>query len=230
MSVLDVGCGTGAITRGIAEAVGPTGTVVGVDRDEALLAQAAARCKDLPNVRFEAGDATRLGFDAAFDVVTAARTLQWIADVGGALRQMVAAVRPGGCVVVLDFTHVANVWEPAPPPTFQAFYLNFLAWRASNGWDNRLGVRLGRLFTEAGLVEVSSEAHDDTTTRGEPDFAEKTALWTEVMDSLGPVLERAEACDPTLLASARRDYEAWRTAKLSRHTLAMSAVLGQRPR
>jgi len=39
MSVLDVGCGSGAITRGIAEAVGPSGAVMGIDINSGLLAQ-----------------------------------------------------------------------------------------------------------------------------------------------------------------------------------------------
>lgn len=56
MSVLDVGCGTGAITKGIAEAVGPNGTVVGVDRDQGLIARARAHCHLLSNLRFEEGE------------------------------------------------------------------------------------------------------------------------------------------------------------------------------
>src|SRR5207249_3817462 len=78
--VLDVGCGTGAITAGIAKAVGPYGFVTGVDRDEVLLELARTKHDMYPNLHFEYGDATALGFRAQFDVVTAARTLQWIAD------------------------------------------------------------------------------------------------------------------------------------------------------
>src|SRR5215471_9919935 len=66
MSVLDVGCGTGAITKGIAEAVGPTGRVVGIDRDPGLIARARAHCRLLPNLSFEEsspGAVQRRGFD-----------------------------------------------------------------------------------------------------------------------------------------------------------------------
>src|SRR5215467_3542294 len=80
LSVLDVGCGTGAITAGAAKAVGPHGYVVGIDRDEVLLEVARTEHAKVPNLRFEYGDVTTLTFCAQFDVVSAARTLQWIAE------------------------------------------------------------------------------------------------------------------------------------------------------
>jgi ubiquinone/menaquinone biosynthesis C-methylase UbiE len=78
LSVLDVGCGTGAITAGIAKAVGPHGRVVGIDLDEVLLERARAEHGTVPNLEFRHGEAMALTFRAEFDVVTAARTLQWI--------------------------------------------------------------------------------------------------------------------------------------------------------
>src|SRR3954447_17813297 len=73
LSVLDVGCGTGAITAGTAKAVGPHGHVVGVDRDEALLELARTEHALLPNLRFESGNVTSFRFRGQFDIVTAAR-------------------------------------------------------------------------------------------------------------------------------------------------------------
>jgi ubiquinone/menaquinone biosynthesis C-methylase UbiE len=49
LSVLDVGCGTGAITAGIARAVAPAGRVVGMDRDESLLDIARREHEAIPN-------------------------------------------------------------------------------------------------------------------------------------------------------------------------------------
>jgi ubiquinone/menaquinone biosynthesis C-methylase UbiE len=58
MVVLDVGCGSGAITRDIADAVGPTGKVVGVDLNDQLLAMAANHARLRAKLTFELGDAT----------------------------------------------------------------------------------------------------------------------------------------------------------------------------
>ena len=76
LSVLDVGCGTGAITRGIAEAVAPGGHVVGVDVNDALVAAARREHGAVPGLSFEVHDLSRLPYRDAFDVVTAARVLQ----------------------------------------------------------------------------------------------------------------------------------------------------------
>lgn len=53
--VLDVGCGTGAITRGMAEAVGPTGRAAGVDRHVVLIEKAHALHRSTPGLWFLVG-------------------------------------------------------------------------------------------------------------------------------------------------------------------------------
>ena len=60
MSVLDAGCGTGAVTAGIAAAIGPSGQVLGIDRDGSLLEIARAEHGGWPNLRFEIADLTAL--------------------------------------------------------------------------------------------------------------------------------------------------------------------------
>src|SRR6266540_3060685 len=103
MRVLDVGCGTGAITAGIAKKVGPEGDVVGIDRDESLLALAKREHQSIGNLSFENGDVLSLNVDGRFDIVTAARVLQWISEPDHAIRRMKRAAKTGGRLVVLDF-------------------------------------------------------------------------------------------------------------------------------
>jgi SAM-dependent methyltransferase len=211
MFVLDVGCGTGAITAGIARAVAPGGRALGLDRDESLLETAR---QQHPDVRFENGDALTMTFDAAFDIVTAARTVQWLADPARAIARMAAAVRRGGSLVVLDYNHDRNSWSPDPPPEFRRFYAAFLDWRASNGWANDIADRLPQWFEAAGLTDVQSVSCDQTDA---PD------VWGGVIEGLGrqfyPEEERA-------LASAA--YHDYLETVMKGQTLAMKTVIGKR--
>src|SRR5215831_21317019 len=61
MDILDVGCGTGAITADIARAVGPEGTAVGIDRDDANLAGTVEQYGGMKNLCFETVDILTVG-------------------------------------------------------------------------------------------------------------------------------------------------------------------------
>ena len=209
-SVLDVGCGLGAITAGIAKAVGPAGNVIGLDRDETLLQLARIEHRVVPNLEFVRGDAINLDYHAQFDIVTAARTLQWIAE-------------PGGRLVVLDYNHLRSHWSPEPPYGFRKFYQAFLAWRQANCWDNEMAEHLPELFHLAGLDEVESyEQDDELTGRGDP-------LWLEVMQSLGEQVARAGFCKETELKEGQQCYGDWSKTGLLKQTLSMQTVVGRVP-
>jgi demethylmenaquinone methyltransferase/2-methoxy-6-polyprenyl-1,4-benzoquinol methylase len=101
--VLDVATGTGDLAFLEKAAVGPEGQVVGVDSCPAMLA--VARGRELGAVDFQEGDATDLAFpDALFDVVTIGFGLRNVADRGRALREFRRVLRPGGRLMVLDFS------------------------------------------------------------------------------------------------------------------------------
>ena len=91
ISVLDVGCANGAITAGIAEAVGPDGNVVGVDRDALRLDFARSEHSALTNLQFEVGDATSVNYHGRFDIVTAA-----LPQAAGACRTCIRSLRSLG--------------------------------------------------------------------------------------------------------------------------------------
>ena len=101
--VLDVATGTGDLALVEAAAVGPEGRVVGVDSCAAMLE--VARERQHGPVDFQEGDAMDLGFpDASFDVVTIGFGLRNVADRGRALREFGRVLRPGGRLMVLDFS------------------------------------------------------------------------------------------------------------------------------
>ena len=227
LSVLDVGFGTGAITVGIAAAVGPDGPVVGVDRDEDLLARAREEHSAIPNLRFEYGDATSLTFRGQFDIATAARTLQWIADPRLAVMRMKAAAKPGGLIVILDYNLAANEWEPKPPAAFRDFYQAFLDWRAASQWDNHMADHLPGLFQGAGLLDIESHIQDEIAERGAPHFEQHAKLWTWVIENVGERIVQAGFLTEAQLQEAHQRYEPWAETELTKQTLRMRTVVGR---
>jgi ubiquinone/menaquinone biosynthesis C-methylase UbiE len=95
--VLDVGCGTGRLTRWIAERLGPRGSVVGIDPLEHRISIARSHAGA---ARFEVGRAEDLGAfeDSSFDAVCLSSVLHWVADKASALAEIRRVLRPGGRV------------------------------------------------------------------------------------------------------------------------------------
>lgn len=114
-AVLDIGCGPGTITYGLAERVAP-GRVVGIDRESGPLDAADRRAEErgLDNLTFRVGDAYALDLpDDSFDVVHAHQVLQHLTDPVAALVEMRRVCRPGGVVAVRDADYAAMTWHPA---------------------------------------------------------------------------------------------------------------------
>lgn len=113
-SVLDVAGGTGDMARLFAQRVGPAGTVVLTDVNEAMLTLGRDRLLDrglvVPSVRC---DAEHLPFAAdMFDCVTVAFGLRNMTHKEAALGEMQRVLRPGGRLLVLEFS---QVWKPLAP-------------------------------------------------------------------------------------------------------------------
>lgn len=105
--VLDLGCGSGVVTRAMAKRVAPGGCAVGIDASPALVAVAReyADAAGLGgSVEFHEGDCRRLPFpDASFDAAIAATVLAHVPEAERALAEMVRVTRLGGRVGVFDF-------------------------------------------------------------------------------------------------------------------------------
>ena len=99
---LDLACGSGSLTRDLAERVGPRGYVLGVDFSEEMLK--VARGRPAPNIEYRLGDATDLRGVAenSFDAATIAYGARNIPDLDALFAQMARAVRPNGKVVCLE--------------------------------------------------------------------------------------------------------------------------------
>ena len=113
-NVLDIGCGPGTITAGLA-ALLPEGRVVGIDAagDVLVQARAEARRQGAGNASFEVGDVYHLAFaDASFDVVHAHQVLQHLSDPIAALAEMGRVCRDGGVVAARDSDYGGMIWFP----------------------------------------------------------------------------------------------------------------------
>jgi demethylmenaquinone methyltransferase/2-methoxy-6-polyprenyl-1,4-benzoquinol methylase len=99
-TALDLACGTGSLTRRLAEKVGPEGYVLGVDFSKEMLRVA----RSAPNIEYRLGDATDLQGvpSGAFDAATIAYGTRNIPDLDALFSEMARTLRPGGVTVCLE--------------------------------------------------------------------------------------------------------------------------------
>lgn len=222
MSVVDAGCGTGSITAGIAEAVGPAGHVLGIDRDQALIDWANSRHGSVAQLSFEAADLLTWNPGRDYDIATAARALQWMADPSAAVQRLASCLKPGGCLVVLDYNHALISWTPTPPPAFLEFYDAFLTWREAHDWSNRIAGTLPALFTAAGLRQIESISQPEAYRRGDPGLQ----LWSLVMETLGPSMVAEGYLPESTRHEAARAYSQWQEQTAEQITLDLYTCVG----
>ena len=107
--VLDVGCGTGVVTRLAAQRVGRAGSVVGLDINRGMLAVAKSVTPPENAIEWREASADAIPYaDSSFDVVLCQLSLQFMPDRSKALREMYRALDPEGRLVL-------NVAGPADP-------------------------------------------------------------------------------------------------------------------
>jgi ubiquinone/menaquinone biosynthesis C-methylase UbiE len=161
--ILDVGSGSGEAVLELAERVGGTGRVVGIDRSERLIREAQRRAMDSPlPVEFRLGDAHRLEFaDSTFHGCRADRVLMHLAEPQQALAEMARVTRAGGRVVVAS-ADLETLIVDAPDRALTRRILNHFCDQQVNGW---IGRQLPRLFHRAGLAEITVTPWTYTGTR-----------------------------------------------------------------
>ncbi len=156
MRVLDVGSGAGDVAFLLADIVGPTGKVVGVDMDGRALATARARTErlGLANVAFLEGDVRTLDLGHDFDAAVGRFVLLYQAHPAQALAGIAARVRSGGIVAFQEldmdpdvqtrtYPAIDSLWSQTGRAIIQAF--------ACAGVHVQMGPMLPRTFAEAGL-------------------------------------------------------------------------------
>jgi SAM-dependent methyltransferase len=232
MRVLDVGCGPGSITRGLAERVAP-GEVVGVDlsRETLETARHDASVRGLRNLRFEEASVYELGHpDGAFDVAYAHQVFQHLREREAALREMLRVVRPGGLVAVRDVDWGTVAYWPRDTWIDRFIEVHHQTWYR-NGGEPRMGRELRALFNDAAIGDVQITASNwcyatpaETTEWGES-YAQR--LLTSPMGSRAIEYGYATQADIEAMAAAFRAWAAHRDAVwMFTHVAALGRKVG----
>ncbi|UCF08749.1 MAG: methyltransferase domain-containing protein [Thermoplasmata archaeon] len=156
-NILDVGCGTGAVTLDIAQLSG--GEVIGIDIDPEKLEEARRALADIPNVKLMEGDVVDLPFeDEIFDLVVFNIVLMHVKEQQRAVDEMARVTQKGGYVLgSLEPDYASKIDYPEDPAT--PLILNSIEDRGS---DIYAGRKLKTLFNRAGLeTQIGMDTESD---------------------------------------------------------------------
>jgi SAM-dependent methyltransferase len=186
-SLLDVGCGLAQLTREMARTLPAGSRVVGVEREPIQLAEAARLAavdgeERLVELRQGAAESLPLAADerGSFDLAHARFLLEHVPNPLAVVREMVAAVRPGGRVVLVDDDHdTLRLWPDCP--RFERVWRIYWQSYRDDGHDPLVGRRLPELLDVGGATPVRVTSVFYGAVSGEP-------LFEGVVDNLAGVV------------------------------------------
>jgi len=198
-NVLEIGCGTGAVTIPLAQAVGEHGRVVAVDISEPMLNAARQRVGEsgMRNVTLLSGDAQVLAFErAAFDIATSRMGVMFFSDPVAAFRNIGGSLKPDGRLVFACWAPLAEnphwlisydiaLRHLGPPAPSTGYVPGPLAFRDPN--------YIREVLSTAGLVNIEIERAYPTIIGGSPDEEARHAL------IMGPTARLIDQKKPTEL-------------------------------
>ncbi len=210
--VLDLGSGVGDVALIAARLVGPTGEVVGAERDTQAIARATARMHDLglKQVRFTKTDVADLPAEKPFDAAVGRYILMFLRDPVSILRDVSKIVRPGGVVAFqepcwksfLEACEDLPLWRAGAALMVETFH--------RTGTNTQMGPDLSAAFMSSGLPEP--ETQSDTLVGAErwmPDVLQSLAPQAQALNlSLAAVGDLATLYPRLLEEAASRNVPA----------------------
>jgi SAM-dependent methyltransferase len=230
--ILDLGCGTGQLTRRMGAAAGASGHVVGIDRSPEQLDQARRQSIDAEHIEYRVGDVTALELSqsewGSFDVAHTRFLLEHLPDPLAVVRTMMRAVKPGGRIVLEDEDHeILRLW-PEPDGFTQVWGTYIESYRRA-GNDPQVGLRLIELLRQAGAEPRRNAGVWFGCASGDPMFETWVANLLGVLngaraDILGVGLIHESRLDATM-----ESVRAWGRRKDSASWYFMALAEGRRP-
>jgi len=165
MKVLDCGCGPGAISIGLAEAVGPLGWVTGVDFAESQIA--VAKTRSTPNLAFQVASIYELpSKNNTFDLVFSHALFEHLSDPVRGVNEIQRVLRPEGIAGLCSPDWDGFILSPADEPMETAIS-RYRMLQEKNGGNTRAGRQLGTWLRSGGMavqrMQARYECYPDTS-------------------------------------------------------------------
>ena len=151
--ILDIGSGVGDVAMLAARLVGPSGEIVGIERDARSIARARARVAEagLRNVSFMQSDVNQISSDKPLDAAVGRLILMYLPDPVAVLRSLCKLLRPGGVLAFQEPSWASSLALVAHLPLWSASTSLIRETFQRLGVNTEVGLGLYGIFQEAGL-------------------------------------------------------------------------------
>ena len=211
MNIIDVGCGPGSITLGIAKAVAP-GLVTGIDHDSVNIEKAEGLAEEtgIENAAFKEGDVLPLPFeDKSFDGAFENNVFTHLA--GNSVqcaKEVYRTIKTGGFFGARDADADSVVWGNISEPIKKLDSL-FKLWHKSRGSDITLGKRLPAVLREAGFINIVTSISGDTKSSPEDVHSHAEITLSLIDGPFGKAVLENEWADEGTLKNIKETIKEW---------------------
>lgn len=213
--VLDIGCGCGETSLALSDAVGPPGSVFGIDISAPMLARARERAKGRANLTFAEADAAKIAYPRTFDLLYSRFGVMFFEDPVVAFRHLHTAAASGGRVSFVCWrSYEENPWATVPVEAVRHLVPEVQLPTEDGPGPSAFAdpAKVQRVMSSAGFRELAIERFDADVVLGSGDLEEAV----EFAVRGGPASRLLAAATPEVQArgrdAVRRVLEPLRTA------------------
>ncbi|HPG06174.1 MAG TPA: methyltransferase domain-containing protein [Saprospiraceae bacterium] len=210
--VLDVGSGLGMFSRMMADAVGPSGMVVGIEKSEEQLTQASQWSSGIDHLQFRQGDAYSLPLERKevgfYDVTHTRFLLEHVRTPLQVVRELFRATKPGGRILLLDDDHLRFTLYPELP-AFDSIWSAYLGSYEVLGNDPYVGRKLVGLLADAGCGKIHNDFVFFGSNAREPEFHFYVQNLCAIIEQARPVILSHELLEEALLDQGLKALQNW---------------------